>query len=139
MAICFSAHGMINVKEDKVKEFYEEFKELSEKYDNLGKVSYNEKGLIQFENYVRHHFMSDVIVLLKKHIEWLIDGRLWFGCDDEDGSVKEPFPCKVLIEIADGEVYEEAINTRLNSFWEQENYLRFFGKDENNDNNEITS
>lgn len=129
MAICFNGHGMIVVKEDKVKEFYDEFKELCEKYDQLGKIRYNERGLIEFDNYARHYFMSDAYDLVKKRIEWIVEGRIWFSCDDEDGSIKNPFPCKVLIEMADGEVYEEVINTRLNSFWEQEIFLTLSRKE----------
>ena len=136
MAICFNGHGMIVVKEDKVKEFYDEFKELCEKYDNFGKVTFNDRGLIQFNNYARHYFMSDVNDFIEKHIEWIVSGRLWFGCDDEDGSVKNPFPCKVLIEIADGKVYEEAIHTRLGSFWEQEIFLMLSKKNKSEDEKE---
>lgn len=117
MAVCFDGHGSIRLKKETAQEFADKFKELLGKYDGDGKFMCNEDGLLQFKNFARHFFMSDCKQLIEDNIDKIIDGRLWFNCDDEDGSCDNPFPFAFLVEIVDGKVYEETLETRLPYDW----------------------
>lgn len=117
MAVCFDGHGTIRLKKETAKDFADKFKELLGKYDGDGNFMCNDDGLLQFKNFARHFFMRDCRQLIEDNIDLVEDGRMWFKCDDEDGSVDNPFPFAVMVEIVDGKVYEETLNTRLPYDW----------------------
>lgn len=117
MAVCFDGHGTIRLKKETAQDFADKFKELLDKYDKDCPFMCNEDGLLQFKNYARHFFMGDCKDLIESNIEKVEDGRLWFNCHDEDGSCDNPFPFAVMIEIVDGKVYEETLETRLPYDW----------------------
>lgn len=117
MSVFFDGHGTIRLKKEKASEFADKFKELSGKYDRDGKFMCNEDGLLQFKNFARHFFIKDCKQLIEDNIDKIIDGRLWFKCDDEDGSCDRPFPFVFMFEIVDGKVFEESLETRLPYDW----------------------
>jgi hypothetical protein len=117
MAICFNVHGTIRLKKECVYDFKVKFDELLKKYDNNSQTMCNEEGLFQFIGYTRHHFIDDCRELIEENIGLIEDGRIWFDCYDEDGSVENPFPFVMLMEIVDGKLYEECMNTRLPYDW----------------------
>lgn len=117
MSVFFDGHGTIRLKKEKASEFADKFKELSGKYDRDGKFMCSEDGLLQFKNFARHFFMRDCKQLIEDNIDKIIDGRLWFKCDDEDGSCDRPFPFAFMFEIVDGKVFEENLETRLPYDW----------------------
>ena len=137
MAICFKGNGVIFVKKEKIEDFSNDFEELQKKYDGFGKCMHREDGLFQFLNYARHYFMPDVKELLEKYAEWIVAGRLWFDCDDEDGSVESPFPFSILIEIVDGKVFEEELKTRLGCQFDMHADFDWFNQVSKNRNDEM--
>lgn len=113
MAICFHGEGEIILKKETAKEFAEKFKQLSEKYDKETVFTCSEEGCLNFKNYARHFFMGECQNLIEENISSIIFGRLLFTCYDEDGSVNKPFPFFIMNEIVDGNLYSEALHTRL--------------------------
>ena len=121
MSVCFHGYGSIRLKKETAQEFADKFKELLEKYSGNKKFMCNEDGLLQFKNFARHFFMSECKQLIEDNIDKIIDGRLCFNCGDEDGSCDRPFPFYVLVEIVNGKLFEETLETRLPGDW----YLRY--------------
>lgn len=117
MSVCFHGYGSIRLEKETAQEFADKFKELLEKYNGNKKFMCNEDGLLQFKNFARHFFMSDCKQLIEDNIDKIIDGRLWFKCDDEDGSCDRPLPFVFMVEIVDGKVFDENLETRLPYDW----------------------
>ena len=121
MSICFTGYGSITLKKETAQDFADKFKELLSKSDENARFMCNEEGLLQFESYARHYFIDECKALIENNIEKINEGRIWFNCDDEDGNPNAPFPFRILIEIVDGKLYEESLNTRLDMGWEHYN------------------
>lgn len=117
MAICFHGYGSISLKKESAMKFADAFKDALEKFGNDNRYMCNEDGLFQFENYARHYFMEDCKQLIEDNLNDIIDGRIWFRCDDAGGNSSNPFPFEIMIEIVDGKIYEEGLRTRLSSDW----------------------
>lgn len=118
MAICFNGDGSIRLKKETAKEFTAKFKKLSEEYDSNSDLTCNDNGLLQFRNYARYSFISDCKQFIEDNVDSVKNGKVWFSCHDEDGSVDKPFPFTVLLEVVDGKVYEETLHTRLPYDWD---------------------
>lgn len=118
MSICFHGSGTIKLKKENKDEFAKKFLEIAKPYDSNMSFMCNDDGLLQFINYARHFFMSDISDMLEKNVEMIDFGSLEFICYDEDGSPKNPFSHIITLEIVDGKVYEESLDTRLPCDWE---------------------
>jgi hypothetical protein len=118
MSVCFNGHGTILVKKERIEVFSNEFNEKFKEFDKFGKTMFNEYGLFQFKNYVRHYFIDEFKKFIEENVKYIEEGRVWFKCDEEDGSVKNPFPFIILIEIVDGKIYEETLYTRIGEDWD---------------------
>lgn len=123
MAIFFNGRGKIRVKKEVAQDFINDFNKLFKDYDlgdevSYNEISYNENGVLEFRNYARHFFIRDCAQLIDRNIDKIIEGKLWFICDDEDGSCDRPFPYIMQFEIVDEKLYEDTIETRLPYDWE---------------------
>lgn len=112
MSICFEGYGWILLKEGATEEFVKSLTELLRQFDINCEIKHETK-YIQFKNYARHHFMAECKKILEENISMIEGGRLYFDCNDEDGTVKSPFPYRIAIEIAEGQIFEEQMLTRL--------------------------
>ncbi len=117
MAICFHGSGTIRLK--KREEFIKQFKELLNQCDSdtTRFIYKEEEGIIQFKNYAKYIFIDDCKEIIEKYINEIEEGKLHFDCFDQDGNCEKPFPFKIMIEIVDGKLYEETLNTRLPFDW----------------------
>ena len=117
MSICYKGSGGIRLKKEAAQEFVGKFRELSEKYDENACIACDEEGFVDFGVYVRHFFINECVDLMLANIDKIINGQLWFGCSDEDGSPGKPFPFTVFFEIVDGEIHKQTLHTRLSCNW----------------------
>ena len=118
MKIFFHGHGTIRLKKETANEFADKFQGLLGNYGSQHNFMCNDDGLLQFKNYANHFFIVDCIQLIKDNIDLIEDGRLWFKCNDEDESYKNPLPFVLMLEIKEGQVYTESLYTRLRYDWD---------------------
>lgn len=118
MAVCYKGSGKIRTT---TKELVDKFCELMQKYEGAKKITYDYcdyGALIMFENYARHYFIQECKQLIENNIDNIIDGRICFSCNDEDGSPDNPFPLVIMFEIVNGKLYEEVLHTYLPYDWD---------------------
>lgn len=70
------------------------------------------KKLFQFVNYTRYTFMENFKKILTENINEVDTAQIWFTCYDEDS-----VPFEILIEVADGEISEQSLTSRLAPEW----------------------
>ena len=126
MAICYHGSGTIVPNKKGITAapirygdtVFGKFKKLCEEYDEGTDFETKDNGSFNFINYVRWKFLYDIKELLEAEKDKIEFARIMFFCHDEDGSVEKPFPFCVMYEVADGEVFESTIETRLpEGFW----------------------
>ena len=118
MAVRFNNRGKIRTN---TKEFVDKFRELMQKYEGSKNITYDYcdyGALIMFDNDARVKFIDECKQLIENNIDYIIDGRIWFNCNDEDGSPDKPFPMVIMFEIVNGTLYEEVLHTYLPYDWD---------------------
>jgi len=118
MSICFNGRGNIRLKKETAKEFTDKIEGLLKKCNEHSFKYDSDKNVFYFDNYARYTFMEDCKQIIEDNIDLIEEGKIFFVCDDEDGSVENPFPFMIMYEIVEGKFYEETLKSRLPFDWE---------------------
>jgi hypothetical protein len=116
MSICYHGAGSILLKGEKKEEFAKKFAEFTEKLKPENWTG-NDKGLYQFILYWRWPILDTCENMLKENIEYIEGAQIDFDCTDEDGCIDRPFPKRIYMEVTDGQVFREELNTRMPFDW----------------------